>query len=358
MAVRPIKVSQLNNYIGRIIETDPLIGNVSVVGEVSNLKYHSTGHIYFSLKDETSTIKCFIHSKNAENLRYQLAEGMEIVAAGCISVFERGGYYSFNIKDLEVSGQGSLAIAFEKIKQKLEKEGLFSYEYKKELPFFPKKIALVTSETGAAVQDMLKIIKSRNNIVDVLIYPVLVQGPNAAGEIAKAIYDINENLKDIDVMIVGRGGGSMEDLWAFNEEVVARAIFDSDIPVISAVGHEIDFTIADFVADKRSETPTAAAVMAVPDIEKLKLDLLSLKEKSYEILFNYVERNKNKLSLLKAKLDSINPQRIIDIGYGAVLDDNRKLIRSIKDISVSDTITIMLSDGEITVEVKKVKEAK
>lgn len=357
MAVRPIKVSQLNNYISRIIETDPLIGNVSVVGEVSNLKYHSTGHIYFSLKDETSTIKCFIHSKNAENLRYQLAEGMEIVAAGYISVFERGGYYSFNIKDLEVSGQGALAIAFEKIKQKLEKEGLFSYEYKKELPFFPKKIALVTSETGAAVQDMLKIIKSRNNIVDVLIYPVLVQGPNAASEIAQAIYDINENLKDIDVMIVGRGGGSMEDLWAFNEEVVARAIFDSDIPVISAVGHEIDFTIADFVADKRAETPTAAAVMAVADIEKLKLDLLSLKEKSYEILFNYVERNRNKLSLLKAKLDSINPQRIIDIGYGAVLDDNRKLIKTIKDISVSDTMTIMLSDGEITVEVKKVKEA-
>ncbi len=358
MAIRPIKVSQLNNYIGRIINTDPLIGNVSVVGEISNLKYHSSGHIYFSLKDESSTIRCFINIDNAQNLRYQLSEGMEIVAAGYVSVFERGGYYSFNIKDLEVSGQGSLAIAFEQIKMKLEKEGYFSSRNKKPLPQFPKKVALVTSETGAAVQDMLKIIKDRNNLVDVLIYPVLVQGPNAANEIASAIYDINKNLKDIDIMIVGRGGGAMEELWAFNEEIVAKAIFDSKIPVISAVGHETDFTIADFVADVRAETPTAAAALAVPNIENLKEKLIALKDLSYDRLYNYVERNKNKLNLLKAKLESLNPQRIIDIGYGAILDDNRKLIKSVKDISINDTLTIMLSDGEITVEVKKIKEDK
>lgn len=357
MAIKPISISQLNNYIGRVISTDPLIGNVTVIGEISNLKYHGTGHIYFSLKDETSTIRCFLHANYAQTLRYELAEGMEITAAGYVSVFERGGYYSFNVKDLEVSGQGSMAMAFEQIKLKLEKEGLFDMSHKKELPYFPNKIAIVTSETGAAVQDMLKIIRSRNNITDILIYPVIVQGPMAAPEISSAIKDLNENFTDIDLIIVGRGGGSMEDLWAFNEEQVARAIYDSKIPIISAVGHEIDFTISDFVADKRAETPTAAAAMAVPDVAQLKIQLEILKERSYQYLDNYIERNRNKIKLLKAKLDSLNPHRIVDIGYGAILDNQRKLIKSIKDISQNETLTIMLKDGEIEVEVKKITGA-
>ena len=250
-----------------------------------------------------------------------------------------------------------MAMAFEQIKLKLEKEGLFDMSHKKKLPYFPNKIAIVTSETGAAVQDMLKIIRSRNNITDILIYPVIVQGPMAAPEISSAIKDLNENFTDIDLIIVGRGGGSMEDLWAFNEEQVARAIYDSKIPIISAVGHEIDFTISDFVADKRAETPTAAAAMAVPDVAQLKIQLEILKERSYQYLDNYIERNRNKIKLLKAKLDSLNPHRIIDIGYGAILDNQRKLIKSIKDISQNETLTIMLKDGEIEVEVKKITGA-
>ena len=259
MAIKPVKVSQLNGYIKRILQTDPLLGNVSVIGEISNLKFHGSGHVYFSMKDEGSRLNCFLPADRAQNLRYELSEGMEITASGYIYLYERGGSYSLNIRDIEVAGLGNLSIAFEKLKAKLEAEGLFDKEHKKEIPFFPEKIAVVTSETGAAVRDILKIIKSRNNYVDVLIYPVLVQGPSAAGEIAHAIADINEKWPDIDTIITGRGGGAMEELWAFNEEIVARSIYASKIPVISAVGHETDFTIADFVADRRAETPTAAA---------------------------------------------------------------------------------------------------
>ena len=268
MAIKPVSVSQLNGYIKRILQTDPLLGNVSVVGEVSNLKYHGSGHVYFTLKDANSKISCFLPHDRAEALRYELSEGMEITASGYIYLYERGGSYSLNIRDIEVAGLGNLAIAFEKLKSKLEAEGLFDPAKKKAIPSFPEKIAVVTSETGAAVRDILKIIKNRNNYVDVLIYPVLVQGPAAAGEIAAAINHINEKWPDTDTIITGRGGGSMEELWAFNEEIVARAIYASAIPVISAVGHETDFTIADFVADRRAETPTAAAHMAVPDINE------------------------------------------------------------------------------------------
>ena len=266
MAVKPVKVSQLNGYIKRILQTDPILGNVSVVGEISNLKFHGSGHVYFSMKDEGSRLNCFLPSERAESLRYELSEGMEITASGYIYLYERGGSYSLNIRDIEVAGLGNLSIAFEKLKEKLGKEGLFDAEHKKEIPFFPEKIAVVTSESGAAIRDILKIIKNKNNYVDILIYPVLVQGPAAAGEIAEAICDINENCPDVDTIIVGRGGGAMEELWAFNEEIVARSIYNSNIPVISAVGHETDVTISDFVADRRAETPTAAANLAVPDL--------------------------------------------------------------------------------------------
>lgn len=356
MAMKPIKVSQLNSYIGRIIGTDPLLGNISVTGEISNLNYHSSGHVYFSLKDENSTVKCFLPYDKAENMRFELDEGMEIIASGYISVFERGGYYSLTVKDIELCGMGALALAFEKIKKKLDAEGIFSPEHKKELPFFPEKIALVTSPTGAAVEDMLRIIKNKNNIVDVLIYPVLVQGPQAAGEIAAAIDDLNNNFTDIDLIIAGRGGGSAEDLWAFNEEIVARAIFNSKIPVISAVGHEIDVTISDFAADKRAETPTAAANMAVPDIGQLLLYIEDLKEKSLRNLLSYLDQGQYKIDLLKSKIDSLNPRRIIESGYGALLNEDRTLITSIKTLKQNDTITILLGDGEVKVRVEDIKE--
>ena len=251
MAIKPIKVSQLNSYIKRVLQLDPLLSNVSVIGEVSNLKKHSSGHVYFTMKDEASKVNCFLPNDVLNNLNFELAEDMEITASGHIYLYERGGTYSLNVKDIKIEGLGNLGIAFENLKKKLAEEGLFDDKLKKQIPFFPRNIAVVTSETGAAINDIITIIKKRNNVVNILIYPVLVQGPNAAREISKAIDEINDKLSYFDLIITGRGGGSMEELWAFNEEVVARSIFNSKIPVISAVGHETAFTISDFVADKK-----------------------------------------------------------------------------------------------------------
>ncbi len=298
MAMKPVSVSQLNNYIKRILQTDPLLGNVSVTGEISNLKFHNSGHVYFSLKDDSSRINCFIASDNLMTLDCMPEEGMEVIIGGYIYLYMRGGSYSLNVRTMEESGRGQLAAAFEKLKRKLEAEGLFDKSKKKEIPAFPEKIALVTSPTGAAVRDMTKIITGKNDFVDILIYPVLVQGPSAAGEIAAAIDDLNENHPDVDVMIVGRGGGSMEELWAFNEEKVARSIFASRIPVISAVGHEIDFTIADFVADMRAETPTAAAERAAPDTDALREHIASLEQEMKRRLTAIAEEKRRRLESL------------------------------------------------------------
>lgn len=400
MAIKPVKVSQLNGYIKRILQTDPLLGNVSVVGEISNLKLHGSGHVYFSLKDADSKLNCFLPSGRAAELRYQLSEGMEITASGYIYLYERGGSYSLNIRDIEVAGLGNLSIAFEKLKEKLEAEGLFDAKYKKEIPFFPEKVAVVTSETGAAIRDVLKIIKNKNNYVDILIYPVLVQGPAAAGQIAEAIEQINALYPEVDTIIAGRGGGAMEELWAFNEEVVARSIFASKIPVISAVGHETDITISDFVADRRAETPTAAANMAVPDIEELKAYTNDLKEKmglSMDACLRYkqmhlqsldleafkrdlesriimeqmrienmntenmrqitalLEQYEKEIELYKANLDSLNPKAIMDRGYGAILTKDRKLAGSIETIQNEGTLTVVLKDGEADCQVSETR---
>lgn len=301
MGLKPITVSQLNNYIGRVLKTDPLLGSVSVIGEVSNLKFHSSGHVYFTLKDSSSKVNCFLASSMLSRISCTPEEGTEIIATGNISVYERGGYYSLSIRNIESNGEGQLTVRFEQLKQKLKKEGLFAEEAKKALPFFPEKVAVVTSGTGAAVKDIIKTIKNKNDYVDILIYPVLVQGPEAPDDIAAAIDDLNKNYDDIDVIITGRGGGSIEELWAFNEECVARSIFDSQIPVISAVGHETDFTIADFVADMRAATPTAAAEMAVPNTFELKEYVKSLSE---ELTSNLARV----LDIKRSKLEALNPQ--------------------------------------------------
>ena len=390
MAVKPVKVSQLNGYISRVLQTDPILGNLSVIGEISNLKYHGSGHVYFSLKDEKSTINCFLPAGNLSRIRYELNEGMEIIAHGYISVYQAGGRYSLNIRDIEVSGTGDLAVAFEKLKQKLEKEGIFDEAHKKELPAFPKKIAVVTSETGAAVRDIIKIIKGRNDITSVLVYPVLVQGPDAAADISHAIKDIN-TMDDIDLMIVGRGGGSIEDLWAFNEEPVARSIYESEIPVISAVGHETDFTIADFAADRRAETPTAAAQMAVPDTAALReylkdlndslkrsladtvkfkearlkqLDLEAMKNtfllrvdsqrmKARHIrdmlsatVVSLVNEKKSRAERLLEVVKANDPAGIMKKGYAAVLDKERNLVRGIGSLAENDDLTLIFRDGD------------
>lgn len=400
MAVKPVKVSQLNGYIKRILQTDPLLGNVAVIGEISNLKHHSTGHVYFTLKDENSKINCFLASENRRDIRYELSDGIEIIANGYIYLYERGGSYSLNVREITIEGMGNLTVAFEKLKEKLSKEGLFDEKYKKAIPFFPQKIAVITSETGAAVRDIIKIIKSRNQVVDVLVYPCLVQGPGAAAEIADAIREVNRLFPEVDIIIAGRGGGSMEELWAFNEEIVARSIFASKIPVISAVGHETDFTISDFVADKRAETPTAAAQMAVPDIAALKeyvrnekenlihimerlikymelrvagssIETLSVSlnhrllyhamkvDTLYKEMGNILEKRigdwSGQLEQLKASLDALNPRNIMERGYAAILDENGRMAGTIDRFQPGDSLTAVLKDGNVDCKVASVR---
>lgn len=399
MGLKPIRVGQLNNYIGRVLKTDPILGNVSVIGEISNLKFHSSGHVYFSLKDETSKVNCFLAASNLERITCPMEEGMEIIASGYISVYERGGYYSLNIRDIEVNGEGQLAIQYEKLKAKLEKEGLFSAEHKKPLPEFPAKIAVVTSETGAAMRDIIRTIKNKNDYVDILVYPVLVQGPAAAQDIANSLKDINAHYKDIDVIITGRGGGSMEELWAFNEEIVARSIFASEIPVISAVGHETDFTISDFTADFRAATPTAAAEMAVPDTGELREYLRSKKEELASSLIGQIDLRKNRLSaldpnafskgiatriayeqmnadriiesmadslknriasgrdrieLLKALLEAADPKAILARGYSVVTDEKGSVISRADKLKVGQNVTIETGSGSARAEITSI----
>lgn len=398
MAMKPISVSQLNNYIKRTLQTDPLLGNVSVTGEISNLKFHDSGHVYFSLKDESSRINCFIASDNLMTLGCMPSEGMEVVIGGYIYLYMRGGSYSLNVRTMEESGQGELAAAFEKLKRKLEAEGLFDKERKREIPLFPGKIALVTSPTGAAVRDMIKIITGKNDFVDILICPVLVQGPNAAGEIAAAIDDLNKNHPDVDVIIAGRGGGSMEELWAFNEEIVARSIYASHIPVISAVGHEIDFTISDFVADMRAETPTAAAERAAPDTGGIRGQLETMEQEmkhrltaitrekrrllealdpevfgrnlksriafdrlnADNIMSDAESRMRSMLTTLRHRIqlageavESSSPRAIMDRGYSIVTDEDGKVVKNADALADRQLINIEAAKGRATARVER-----
>ena len=392
MAMKPIRISQLNSYIKRLLQSDPLLGNVSVIGEISNLKHHGTGHVYFTLKDESSKINCFLSSDTLKDIRFELAEGLEIIADGYIYLYERGGTYSLNIRDIRVEGMGNLSIAFEKLKEKLSAEGLFDERYKKPIPMFPRNIGVITSETGAAVRDIITIIKGRNDVVNVTVFPVLVQGPGAAADIAETIRLVNYKFLHFDTLIVGRGGGSKEELWAFNEEIVARSIFDSAIPVISAVGHEIDFSISDFVADKRAETPTAAAQMAVPDTRELRiairqyreslerrmdnqLRMLDLKlrplspEQSATVLLHRIQRDRmgcdhrlkeleqqvitairtgeNRINSIREQLEALNPLNIMERGYAAILDGQGILRSSALDFTKDDPLTARFRDGKV-----------
>ncbi len=379
MALRPISVTQLNEYIGRVLQTDPLLGNVSVTGEISNLKYHRTGHVYFSIVDEASKINCFLPASVASKLSYTLGDGLEIILRGYINVYKKGGTYTLFVRSVEVSGDGSLAACFALLKEKLAKEGLFDPARKKKIPAFPRKIGVITAETGAAVTDIVKIIKNRTKLVDVVIFPVQVQGQGAAQDIGRMIDFVNCHFDDIDTLIVGRGGGSMEDLWAFNEEVVARAIFNSRIPVISAVGHEIDFTIADFVADMRAETPTAAAEMAVPDSKELAerikwykeqlLTQLQNKEKYYTILVekyrkdmeNHLEKRitaeKHRIQTLQLLLTENRPEKILSKGYSILETRSKKVVSSVTDLNEGEVYRLRLKDGTATFKLCELTKA-
>ena len=326
MRPEPISVSDLNKYMKEKVASDEYLNSVLVKGEISNFKHHYTGHLYFTLKDESSLIKCIMFKTSTATLNFVPKDGMKVIVLGTVSVFERDGVYQIYCKAMKEDGMGDLYTAYEKLKAKLENEGLFDAEYKKKIPFMPKVIGVLTSNTGSVIKDIINVSTRRNPNVYIRLLPVPVQGEGACIKIADAIKIMNEK-KLADVIIVARGGGSLEDLWPFNEEVVARAIFDSEIPIISAVGHETDFTITDFVADLRAPTPSAAAELAVTDITDLKYTL-----NSYNNRFKQALQNRTKLMRLRYEkcINSrafTNPKQKINDKY-VLLDKNLKRIEN------------------------------
>ncbi len=392
-------VNDLNNYVKQILDNDENLKYIFVTGEISNFKAHYSGHLYMTLKDEKAAVKAVMFAGNASKLRFMPENGMKILAFGTVSLFPRDGSYQFYISDMQPDGVGALSIAYEQLKKKLEAEGLFSPLHKKLIPRFPQRVGVITSATGAAIQDIFNVLSRRYPSAEVVLRPAKVQGDGAAQDIATAIKVFNE-FKAADVLIVGRGGGSIEDLWAFNEEIVARAVFESEIPVISAVGHETDYTICDFVADLRAPTPSAAVELAVPDKMELKGDLLAYKQHLFglakniianersvlrgieqkdvmrnpvtrlnenrkELLYiserlenltvNAVNENKNKLGALAGKLDVLSPLSVVSRGY-ALAENKGKIVKSTADVSVDDDISLKVSDGVITAKVLCVNE--
>lgn len=289
-----ITVASLTKYIKYKIDNDINLQEVFLKGEISNFKAHSRGHFYFTLKDETSRINAIMFASSASKIPFTPTDGMKVLITGKVSVYEATGAYQIYVSDMIEDGVGNLYIAFEQLKKKLEEEGLFKEEYKKKIPKFPKKIGIVTASTGAAIRDILSTINRRWPFVETFLYPALVQGMDAKDDIARQIN--RADAANCDVLIIGRGGGSIEDLWSFNEEIVARAIFDARTPIISAVGHEVDFTIADFVADVRAPTPTGAAEMAVPNLEDIKLHLNQLQIRNHKAIFNHITLKHERLN--------------------------------------------------------------
>lgn len=396
---QPITVSELNSYIKDKIGNDEFLNNVYIKGEISNFKHHYTGHMYFTLKDGNSLIKCIMFKTYTSHLNFIPKDGMKVLILGTVSVFERDGVYQIYCKAMQEDGIGDLYAKYEALKAKLEKEGLFDKKYKKQIPFMPKIIGVLTSETGSVIRDIINVSTRRNPNVYLRLLPVPVQGEGASIKISNAIKLINEQ-KLADVIILARGGGSLEDLWPFNEEIVARAIFESEIPVISAVGHETDFTIADFVADLRAPTPSAAAELAVANVLDLKrniekyqnrlsiglkkkLELMKLRYEKvinqtvlkkpliriqdeylkldkiikaiYNLMLNKHKESNYIFSNLVSKLDSLSPLKTLTRGYSIIQKDN-KIIKSKTDLSNGDNIQITLSDGNLSATVNKIGE--
>lgn len=396
-----LTITQLSDYVKGLMDSDSLLSQVAVKGEISNYKLYPSGHHYFTLKDEGASLKCVMFKGNAMRLRFRPENGMQIIAMGRITVYPRDGAYQLYVSAMSVDGVGDLHAAFEQLKAKLMAKGLFDPAHKKPIPQYPKTIGIVTSSAGAAVHDMLRILRARFPLTKVLVLPVRVQGAEAPGEIAGAIRYANaHNL--CDLLIVGRGGGSIEDLWAFNDELVAYAIYDSRIPVISAVGHEPDVTIADYVADLRAATPSNGAELAVPDrialhrqldactdamaaalsrrvkLGRAKLDVLSKspclvspqgylnqRHKNLELLTNrltasemqILSRSRQRYIRLTAALDAMSPLKVLTRGYSMASKDGR-ILKSVHDITRGDTITVQLTDGALCAEVTQVQEEK
>ena len=384
-----ISVTDLNKYIKNKIADDEYLSNILIKGEISNFKHHYTGHLYFTLKDENSLIKCIMFKSYAQKLNFEPKDGMKVYILGSVSVFERDGVYQIYAKVMEEDGLGDLYTKYQKLKEELEKKGLFDQSHKQKIPIMPKVIGVLTSQTGSVIRDIINVSTRRNPNVYIRLLPVPVQGEGAAEKIAEGIEYMNKN-QLADVIILARGGGSLEDLWPFNEEIVAHSIYESKIPIISAVGHETDFSISDFVADLRAPTPSAAAELAVPDIYELKqkintyqnrlkmaltkkLEIMKLRyekcmsssvfrEPTRRIQENYIkidsyvkqlenvinkikEKNKNKYIELVSKLDTLSPLKTLTRGY-SIIEKQEKIVKSITDLQTEDEISIRLKDGE------------
>ena len=400
MAQQVLSITQINEYIRSKMDGDALLNAVAVRGEISNYKVYPSGHHYFTLKDEGAALKCVMFKGNALRLRFRPDNGMKVIAMGKISVYPRDGAYQLYCTAMAMDGVGDLYAAFEQLKKKLEAQGLFDPAHKKPLPKYPGTIGIITSSAGAAVHDMLRILRKRYPLSQVRLLPVRVQGAEAPDEIAGAIRYANLH-RLADLLIVGRGGGSIEDLWAFNDERVAYAIYGSEIPVISAVGHEPDVTISDFVADLRAATPSNAAELAVPDQDALRQNLdsmsaamatalsrqLTAARRHYQLLsahpalqspMGYLEQRRKSLELLKnrlgsaqvqgihtakaryiamtAKLDAMSPLKVLTRGYAMAQSEDGTVLRSVSQVKPNDTINITVSDGCLSAAVTEIKE--
>ncbi|TCT16921.1 exodeoxyribonuclease VII large subunit [Natranaerovirga pectinivora] len=389
-------VAQVNAYVKNMFVQDYVLNDIWIKGEISNFKEHSSGHVYFTLKDNDSAIACVLFSRYRELLSCAIENGMNIIARGYVSVYERTGQYQVYVQQIQLDGIGLLYQRFEQLKKDLDEKGYFNAEYKKEIPRFPKRVGIVTSATGAAIQDIINIANRRNPYVQLILYPSLVQGQNASIDIVKGIKSLEENY-EVDVIIIGRGGGSIEDLWAFNEEIVAQAIFECKVPIISAVGHETDFTIADFVSDLRAPTPSAAAELAIPSLDaieelinqhkyrvnmalKRKLEHMQNIVKQLNLRMNYInplyqiqenqqylmdiensmratmegklKDNNHRIQLLNEKLKALSPYRTLKNGMAYITDIDGNIISSISQVAENQLLKVQISDGEITVNVK------
>lgn len=390
-----LSVTQVNLYVKEVIARDDILCDIIVKGELSNFKAHSSGHMYMSLKDENGVMRAVMFRSNASKLLFKPQNGMKVLARGRVSVYERDGQYQLYIEEMQQEGQGDLYVAFELLKKRLSAEGLFNPDHKKALPKYPKRVGVVTAPTGAAIRDIINVLTRRFAYSDIVLYPVLVQGENSAASIVEAIEYFNKN-NAADVLIVGRGGGSIEDLWSFNEECVARTIYNSHIPIVSAVGHEIDFTISDFVADLRAPTPSAAAELVVPSQTELtekfnnvyktmyrqamraienrrivvnaccdrpmfknpiqrienqqqRLDNVSfMLESAYK---NAANDKKRKFAEVTAKLESLSPLGTLARGYSVAKDSSGKVIKSVTQVADGDEISVRVSDGDIKARV-------
>ncbi|GMQ64119.1 exodeoxyribonuclease VII large subunit [Vallitalea maricola] len=394
-------VSQVNAYIKKIFVNDYVINDIWIKGEVSNCKIHRSGHVYFTLKDNNSAISCVVFKNYRDFVECELRDGINITARGYISVYERAGTFQLYVQQIKSDGMGDLYKKFEILKDNLQIKGYFDSDNKKKISRYPRRVGIVTSDTGAAVRDIINVSKRRNPYIGLVLYPSLVQGEGAANNIVKGIKYL-DRVTDVDVIIIGRGGGSIEDLWAFNEEIVAKAIYEANTPIISAVGHETDFTISDFTSDLRAPTPSAAAELAIPafdeidgilekynykltnsmnnkiescikatQLNKIKLDFNSpsmrvLKERQYITEFEdrlnrrikeLINNNKNYVSLLQNKLSVLSPITNLEKGY-SYIENTDGQVKSITDVNMGETLLIQLHDGKIEAEVKNIESGK